>query len=214
MANENISCRSYFYILLSLQSNLPKIDNMTRIILIIMALLISGCAEFSLKRSANNKLIDTKGFEGSKRRPLYNKKYINRAKRNIVENNYEEEDDDGSDEMDEMTDPATVNRSMYKKMTQKEMKRKALAKKEVTIEDSKVYPELGKARSIVDEAAKDKSQEELQHEIRELKKMMAETKRDLAKQRCPLQEAAAPPKHVSAPKPKKAHSLSSSMGVD
>ena len=67
---------------------------MTRIILVIIALLISGCSEWSLKRSASNKLIDTKGFEGSKRRPLYNKKYINRAKRNMADNNYDEDEDD------------------------------------------------------------------------------------------------------------------------
>lgn len=185
---------------------------MARIFLIIMALLVSGCSEFSLKRSANNKLIDTKGFEGGKRRPLYNKKYINRAKRNIIDNNYEEEDDDGSDEMDEMSDPATANRAMYKKMTQKEGQRKALTKSDVNIEDSSGYPKLGKARSIVDEAAKDKSQEDLQKEIIELKQMMTETKRDLAKQKCSMQERV--PRHTATSKPYRAHSLSDSIGVD
>lgn len=187
---------------------------MPRIILIIMVLLISGCSEWSLKRSANNKLIDTKGFEGSKRRPLYNKKYINRAKRNIVENNYEEEDDDGSDEMDEISDPASANRSMYKKMTQRERKIKGHQGQSAAIEDASAYPKLGKARSIVDEAAKDKSQEELQREIAELKKMMVETKKDLAKQRCPNPVNGERQAHIPQPRHQKAHSLSSSMGVD
>jgi hypothetical protein len=173
-----------------------------------MALLISGCSEWSLKRSANNKLIDTKGFEGSKRRPLYNKKYINRAKRNMADNNYDEDEDDGSDEMDEMNDPASANRLMYKKMMQRDVKRKSLQNN-----DAKGYPKLGAARSIVDEAAKDKSQEELQREITELKKMIIETKKDLTKQSCPNIQ----PKNRSEHRNhsgSRTHSLSDSMGVD
>ncbi len=51
-------------------------------------LVLSGCADGFrgyFKKSANNKLIDNKGFEGGKRKPLYNKKYINTAKQNLAE---------------------------------------------------------------------------------------------------------------------------------
>lgn len=34
-----------------------------------------------MKRSANNKIFDRKGFKGGKRAPLYNKKYIAQAKK-------------------------------------------------------------------------------------------------------------------------------------
>ncbi|MEY3197019.1 MAG: hypothetical protein RLZZ59_387, partial [Pseudomonadota bacterium] len=45
---------------------------------IVAILLLTGCNS-SLQRSANNKIFDTRGFDGGKRRPLYNKKYIDRA---------------------------------------------------------------------------------------------------------------------------------------
>ena len=44
-----------------------------------LAMLLSACVtgpDGYLKRSANNKIIDRKGFKGGKRAPLYNKKYI------------------------------------------------------------------------------------------------------------------------------------------
>ena len=44
-----------------------------------LAMLLSACVTGPggyLKRSANNKIIDRKGFKGGKRAPLYNKKYI------------------------------------------------------------------------------------------------------------------------------------------
>ena len=49
------------------------------IVFTILTFLITGCVtgpDDYLKRSANNKVFDRKGFKGSKRQPLYNKKYI------------------------------------------------------------------------------------------------------------------------------------------
>ena len=54
------------------------------IIFTILTSFLSACVtgpEGYLKRSANNKLFDRKGFKGSKRAPLYNKKYIAQAKK-------------------------------------------------------------------------------------------------------------------------------------
>ena len=61
------------------------------LLLLSAAIFVTGCSNIELKKSANNKLFDRKGFDGSKRKPLYNGKYIDRAKRNVVENNYEED---------------------------------------------------------------------------------------------------------------------------
>ncbi len=179
-----------------------------RIILIILALAISGCTEFTLKRSANNKLIDFKGFEGHKRRPLYNKKYITRAKRNIIENDVDEDESDGSDEMDEISDPAAANRSMYRDMTIKDIKHK----RQQMQDNGRGYPKLGDAKSIVDEGDP-KSSQDLQREIAELKKMMLETKKDLVKYRCPMEHG----KADSKPKARSqgsAHTMSDSIGLE
>ena len=57
-----------------------------------LAMFLSACVtgpEGYLKRSANNKIIDRKGFKGGKRAPLYNKKYISQAKKNVVTGEYE-----------------------------------------------------------------------------------------------------------------------------
>jgi len=189
---------------------------MQKIILIIMALLISGCSEFSLKRSASNKLVDFKGFEGSKRRPLYNKKYISRAKNNIRANDYDEDDyGDDSDDMDEISNPASSNRAMYRDMVIAEAKRKSQQSRLGMSNDRMGYPKLGDAKSIVNEGDT-KSSQDLQREISELKKMMTETKRDLVKYRCPMgqNDDGIKPKPKSRSRDSNAHSISDSIGVE
>ena len=73
---------------------------MTRklVLLLILPFILTSCLpDENLKRSANNRLFDTKGFHGKKRRPLYNNKYIDKAKHNVARSDMdldEFEDDD------------------------------------------------------------------------------------------------------------------------
>ncbi len=154
-----------------------------------MAFIISsGCSDWSVKRSANNKLFDSKGFAGGKRRPLYNKKYIDQAKRNIKTNNYE---DDYDDEDDEAVDSAVLNRSMYRDMIAEERRNAKLKSKRdhrLSEYDDR-YPRLSdaKARSSSPDSM---SEHEMKQELQEIKKLLANTRKDMTKYRCPLQDQA------------------------
>ncbi|MBP7189761.1 MAG: hypothetical protein KA998_00735 [Rickettsiaceae bacterium] len=188
------------------------------IILIFIAFLVSGCADFSLKRSANNRLIDSKGFHGGKRRPLYNKKYINQAKRNVKDGNYDDDYYDNKDNDEELA-PSERNRSIYKSMIERE-RRKAAAEgsygsRNDAMEYDEDYPRLSDAKKR--SASPDgKSEQEMRRELQEIKKMLSNTQKDMAKYRCPLSEqqnknvAPEPNKEIKPTAPlQRTHSISS-----
>lgn len=188
-----------------------------KILLICMAFIISSCTDFAVKRSASNKLFDSKGFEGSKRRPLYNKKYIDHAKRNIKSNNY---DEDYDDEDDEVVDPASVNRSMYRDMIEEE-RRKAKIKKKNGRRDLSEYDDRYPRLSDADSRSRSSdraSEEEMKSELQEIKKLLDNTRKDMVKYRCPLEEqakkAAAKRNVTNNPAPKKTHSISNVSADD
>ncbi|MCZ6903066.1 MAG: hypothetical protein O7C58_02755, partial [Rickettsia endosymbiont of Ixodes persulcatus] len=95
------------------------------IILFLGMFLLSGCTDnfrSYFQKSANNRLADSKGAKGGKRKPVYNNKYITLAKKNIVEDDldYDNDDDDDYDSdsplRGERIDPVKRNREMYLKM--------------------------------------------------------------------------------------------------
>lgn len=184
-----------------------------RIILVLLSFtLLSGCANFSLKRSANNKLVDMSGFEGGKRRPVYNKKYITRAKHNVIEQSYD--DDYVEDEDSESISSSSLNRSMYQDMIEKDKRRKALRSNDPkmqryqkqSLEYNDSYEDLSKSRDSVENAQNNgKKSQDMQKELSDIKKMLAETKKDMAKYRCPMQQ--------TQNKGSSATSLSNSIGV-
>lgn len=192
-----------------------------KLLLFFMIFLISGCSTVTLKRSANNKLIDSKGFHGSKRRPVYNKKYISKAKMNVKDGNYDEED---VDDDDEITDPSTLNRSMYRSMLERERKNshKNQYYDRSAGEYDEDYPRLSDAHSR-SSRPDSKSEQDMQKELVEIKKMLANTQKDMVKYRCPLEKKATPldennlsdngyKPSVSRPKvARKTHSISSDM---
>lgn len=162
-----------------------------RFLFIIMSLVLSltSCGTLELKKSANNKLFDRKGFDGGKRRPVYNPKYIDRAKRNVIENNYEEEEEYEGDEQDEFVDPYTKNRMMYHKMIKQERNKPKGKHRESRLNYYDDYPDIGHARDIaIHEKANLQSDEDLKKELSEIKSMLSAAKKDLAKYRCPMQE--------------------------
>lgn len=185
-----------------------------RIILVLLSFtLLSSCANFSLKRSANNKLIDTSGFEGGKRRPVYNKKYITRAKHNVMEQNYD--DDYIEDEDSESINSTSMNRSMYRDMIEQDNRRKAMRAndpkiqkyRQQSLEHTDDYQDLSASRNAIDNTQNGKQSQDMQKELSDIKKMLAETKKDMAKYRCPMQQDQTKNSHGSAT------SLSNSIGV-
>jgi predicted RNA-binding protein with PIN domain len=166
-----------------------------QIISIFLILTLSqGCTQWSLKRSANNKLVDFNGFEGGKRRPVYNKKYIERAKRNVQDYDLE---DDYTEEDQELSTPISQNRAMYKSMISRDLRSKSLKGRRARYEDSMNddvedgYPDLEEAASITKKPATNQASGEMERELLEIKKMLSETKKDLAKYRCPMQQQTA-----------------------
>lgn len=151
-------------------------------------LILSGCTDGFrgyFKRSANNKMIDNKGFEGGKRKPLYNKKYINTAKQNIIEDNYEDDDDDGSDDniYNERSNPARLNRELYRKMIERDAER---IKSQRLKDYNDKYPSLNEASKKVKDDVRDNNEDpaSIRKELAQIKSMLNDTKKDLAKYNC------------------------------
>lgn len=164
-----------------------------KIIFIFVAFSLSSCTNnisTYFKRSANNKIFDTKGFQGGKRPPLYNKKYIAKAKQNVLEENFDDEDDDSqNDQFSESADPVKLNRQMYFNMLKKDANnRKQTRYSKFENSDyeanSNRYPSLNKAGDIANQSAH--NEQELQRELTEIKAMLRETKADLSKYKCPM----------------------------
>ena len=164
-------------------------------------LLLSSCIynpDGYLKRSASNKLIDARGFQKEKRLPLYNKKYIDRAKKNIIEHNYEEgnDDDDGDDDSDETYNPAELNKDTYRKMIKTEQKNADVKPnaKRTTLKTKKLkysqefknsqlsdYPKISEIQIKIDEHKEDIHKQELQRQIEEMKSTLTEMRKQLHK---------------------------------
>ena len=147
------------------------------IALSILTTILSGCVSGSgsyLKRSANNKIFDRHGFKGGKRDPLYNKQYIKKAKENIINENYEEEDFDGYEE----DNIALRNRQIYMDLIEKEQKKSK--KKKLSIK--KPYPKLDSFNKKLEEQEK---RESLHDELEEIKEMLHQARKELSSFKCP-----------------------------
>lgn len=165
------------------------------IILITSTFLLAGCADgFKgyFKKSANNKWIDSKGFQGGKRKPLYNKKYISLAKKNVLDENYDEIDDEiDFDDYYETRSPSKSNREMYQNMLKADAKRRQRQNMERSsrLQDNyedEDYPSLNKANERITKTRQDDNSQ-LQKELAEIKEMLSEAKTDLTKYKCPIE---------------------------
>lgn len=157
-------------------------NNITSVMIgVLTFFLLGGCsfdAKNYFKKSANNKYIDTKGFKGGKRRPLYNNKYINLAKKNIVEEN--EDDDEIEDENDLYSVQSTgkAYRNIYMEMIKQDINKQEIdAKNKIT-----PPPTLISAHNKM--ATEKKDNQELQKELSEIKSLLNEARNDLAKYKC------------------------------
>lgn len=187
---------------------------MKKISLILILIMLSGCStDGILKKSANNKLIDTKGFHGAKRRPLYNKKYIDKAKLNISRGDFEEEEYDDEEQYLENLPPSLKNRYIYEDMIEDDIKaeRARRAKKKSFylkhLRDNRdEYPDLGRGRDNIRSNSENIDNQELKQELKEIRSLLDSAREDLVKYRCPMDESskgALPVRHEV--KPRKIH---------
>ncbi len=154
-----------------------------------LAMLLSACVtgpEGYLKRSANNKIIDRKGFKGGKRAPLYNKKYISQAKKNVVTGEYEYDDfDDFDEDNSERENTSKDNIEMYKAMIDHDLSQERKNKKDSKWSKNKnTYPSIRKAGQRMDDNDEVHNME-LRDELNQIKAMLNDTKREVANNRCP-----------------------------
>lgn len=158
------------------------------IILFLGVFVLSGCTDSFrgyFQKSANNRLVDSKGFKGGKRKPLYNNKYISLAKKNIVEDNLDDPEDDDDDYDNplrgEQIDPVKRNREIYLKMIRRDMEKYKAESGESSDDDDMT---LSKANKKVRKDNTDKERK-MQEELDQIKAMLRETKRDISKYTCP-----------------------------
>lgn len=158
------------------------------ILLILISLNITSCADGIknyLKRSANNKIIDSQGFQGAKRRPLYNKKHISIAKKNIREENFDADDD-------EDTSYENFNRQVYEEMIKQDQHKKkskigqyqSSYDKKYRTQDN-TYPKLSNANKRMDKSKNNVNQDNVQDELKAIKMMLDETRKELSTYKCP-----------------------------
>lgn len=160
---------------------------------ILSMMLLHGCSGGLhgnyFKKSANNKWIDAKGFEGGKRSHLYNKKYIALAKKNIMSDDIEEDEED----LPETMSAAQRNRQMYLKMIERDAANKRKPSKRFDeyqstfnngSNDANTYPSLVDISKLSD---KDTEQSALQQELIQIKAMLSDAKKDMVKYKCPME---------------------------
>ena len=158
------------------------------IILILASFLLASCAtgpEGYFKKSANNKLFDRKGFKGGKRTPLYNKKYIAKAKQNVANNDYDEDAESDEDEYNDLFEKENIsqaNRDMYRAVLEQEIEGKYLRKGRKNGKD-RAYPVLVRNSATDNQGSDDNT--ELRAELEQIKAMLSETKNEMASYRCP-----------------------------
>jgi hypothetical protein len=165
---------------------------MRNLIILVLPLLITACAidpDGYFKRSANNKLYDSQGFDGQKRRPIYNKKYIDQAKKNIMENNVASADEEYDDDINELEDTYRRNREMYLQMVDQDIAKREKREPQKNSFLSKILPNKLQNPSTAertvlvknemqDEVSLElaKTKEDLLREIAEIKLLLSEAK--------------------------------------
>ena len=132
-----------------------------------------------MKRSANNKIFDRKGFKGGKRPPLYNKKYIAQAKKNVINGEYEDE------EFYDTENISQENIEMYKAMIEEDLARQQGRRSRSKVSNrNRAYPSIVSANSKIDPGSH-AADLEIREEINQIKAMLSDARKDLASYKCP-----------------------------
>jgi asparagine synthetase B (glutamine-hydrolysing) len=160
-----------------------------RLVVMFLGLFVlSGCTDGFRgyhKKSANNKLIDSKGFQGGKHPPLYNKKYVKMAKKNVIEENFDDDDELVSENDTETINPALRNRQMYLQMVKQDADR---VKKQKIGSGKDSSNTLGSASAKINKEDFAKDEAKIAKELEQIKLMLKETKKDLERYRCSAQK--------------------------
>jgi hypothetical protein len=155
------------------------------IILILSGFILSSCVtgpDGYFKKSANNKIFDRKGFVNGKRAPLYNKKFIAKAKQNVANDDYEIDEEEEYNDLLENENISQANRDMYRRILEQEVESKYL-KKDAKEKTKKPYPVLVRNSPRSDAEYNDDS--DLRAELDQIKAMLSETKNEMANYKCP-----------------------------
>lgn len=152
-------------------------------LLIITTLTLSGCSnpfQTYFKHSANQKLIDSKGFKGKKRMPMYNKKYITKAQNNVTTSTPTNQEDDSDHvnpyyDQDELRNYYQTNRKMYEDMLEMNNNKKYWSK------PLNIKPKSEVSLSEVEQdSKKTEENKQIKSELAEIKKMLKKTMDDLS----------------------------------
>lgn len=124
-----------------------------------------------------------------KRSPLYNKKYISQAKKNILTNNLDEDMEEDKDDLYEDKNPSQENIGMYKAMIAADIERKNKRNKKSSWWDNnkkkaQSYPSVADAKDSIDPKIHAQNLE-LKEELEQIKAMLNETKKEMASYKCP-----------------------------
>jgi len=145
-----------------------------------------------VKRSANDQTFDSKGFNAKKRSPMYNKKYIRRAERNVEEQNFDQEHKVSSNdyyEPGELRSYHQSNRKMYNDMMQMNRSKRVI--------ENQKYHYKNNSSNLRDfnQDKKDTSVENsLKNEIKSMKKILEQTQKTIATYKCAVNQNAYEPK--------------------
>ena len=184
--------------------------------------LVAGCSmnTSNLKRSGNNKIVDANKSSASKRQPYQNSQYIRKAKTNIINQNFDDEE-----EQEISIEYRKMYESMIKEDSAKKKKRDSLGNTN-TIKQKSLpqYPENQKANSNKitntyssitknnnstkaeqntkttrnNDSANKKSEADLQKQLMEIRKLLDQTQQELAKSKCKLPQVSQNSKYNSA----------------
>ena len=137
-----------------------------------------------LKKSSADKYFDARGFDRSKRKPLYNKKYISKARSNIIASDYEYEDNIDP----ENRSPSSKHIQMYRDMVYGQGSRNYRPKgdrgHEYYDQDEIDVPEA--RRRFAQSSSLQEDKKALENEIQEIKSLLEETRDHFAKVKCPI----------------------------
>jgi hypothetical protein len=156
------------------------------IFLTLISLLFTSCVsdpDGYLKRSGNRKLVSGKNLYSKKRMPIQNKQYIKKAKRNIVENNYDDDYED--DDYDQ--DPRLTNRRLYMQMVaQEQEKKRQNYRRDQDLRDLELEEREKQANQKIIHSNQEshKAQKELQIELQNIKSILTETREQMSSMTC------------------------------
>lgn len=153
------------------------------ILFVLISLLFTSCVsdpDGYLKRSGNRKLVSNKNLYSKKKMPIQNRQYIKKAKRNIIENNY----DDDYEEDDYDQDPRLVNRRLYMQMVaQEQAKRKQNYKRDQELRELELEEREKQANQKLIHSNQE-AQKELKAELQNIRAVLNETKEQMASLTC------------------------------